>query len=72
LIIQIVTPPGATISSKTRARSRWREFVFGFHEIQRAIEPHGSLKQMLEGWQEIKKGLAESPRKRKTREQKMW
>jgi hypothetical protein len=27
---------------------------------------------MLGGWQEIKKGLAESPRKRKTQEQKMW
>jgi hypothetical protein len=60
------------ISGKARASSRWREFVFGFHEIQRAIEPHGGLKQMLETWPEIIKGLAESPRKRKTQEQKMW
>jgi hypothetical protein len=55
-----------------RARSRWREFAFGFHEIQRAIEPRYGLEQMLRGWEEIKRGLAESRRKRKTQEQKKW
>jgi hypothetical protein len=55
-----------------KARSHWREFAFGLHEIQRAIEPHYGLEQMLGGWEQIKSGLAESRRKRKTQEQKMW
>jgi hypothetical protein len=43
-----------------------------FHEVQRAIEPQGGLQQTLQGWSEIQSGLAESCRKRKTQEQKMW
>jgi hypothetical protein len=60
------------ISQMLRARSRWREFAFVFHELQQAIEPHCGLSQTLAGWQEIQCGLAESPRKRETQEQKIW
>jgi hypothetical protein len=56
----------------SKARSRWREFSFVFHEIQRAIEPRCGLEQMLQEWQEIQSGLAESCRKRKTQEQRSW
>jgi hypothetical protein len=42
------------------------------HALQRAIEPPGGLQQTLQGWKEIQSGLAESPRKRKTQEQKSW
>jgi hypothetical protein len=59
-------------SQTSKARSRWREFAFAFHEIQRAIEPHSGLQQMLEDWEEIAGTLAESCRKRKTQEQKIW
>jgi hypothetical protein len=59
-------------SLKSRARSRWREFAFVFHEVQGAIEPHYGLGQALKGWEEVQNGLAESHRKRKTQEQKIW
>jgi hypothetical protein len=59
-------------SPRSKARSRWREFAFAFHEIQHAIEPRYGLEQMLETWQEIQSGLAESCRKRKTQGQKFW
>jgi hypothetical protein len=61
------------MNSPTRkARSRWREFAFVFHEIQRAIEPACGLEQMLKKWPEIQTDLAEASRKRKTQEQRMW
>lgn len=43
-----------------------------FHEIQRAIQPPGGLKQTLQDWKEIQSGLAESSRQRLTQEQKIW
>jgi hypothetical protein len=43
-----------------------------FHEIQRAIEPHCGLEPTLQGWKEIQSVWAESRRKRKTEEQKLW
>jgi hypothetical protein len=55
-----------------KARSHWREFAYVFHEIQRAIEPLGGLSQTLQAWKGIQSGRAESCRKRKTREQKLW
>jgi len=60
------------LSPTSRARSRWREFAFVFHEVQYAIEPQYGLAQVLEGWEEIQNGLAESRRKRKMQEQKIW
>ena len=53
-------------SPTSKPRSRWREFAFVFHEVQRAIEPYYGLEQTLRGWQEIQSGLAESPRSRQT------
>jgi len=40
---------------ESRARSRWREFAFVFHEVQCAIEPHYGLGQALRGWEEIQR-----------------
>jgi hypothetical protein len=60
------------ISKNPKARSHWREFAFVFHELQHAIEPPYGLGQLLGAWEQIQCGLAESPRKRKTQEQKMW
>ncbi len=55
-----------------KARSHWREFAYVFHDIQRAIEPHGGLEHTLQAWKEIQSGLAESCRARKTQEQRLW
>jgi len=52
-----------------RLPSRWREFAFAFHQIIAAIQPAFALGDMLANWDQIAKGLAEAPRKRKSQEQ---
>jgi hypothetical protein len=63
-------PPGDTHWHTKRLRSRWREFSFAFHQITAAIQPALALSDMLANWDQIAKGLAEAPRKRKSQEQK--
>jgi hypothetical protein len=41
-----------------------------FHQIVRAIEPRLSLRELVEHWHELAAALRESPRKRKSQEQK--
>jgi hypothetical protein len=53
-----------------RLLSRWREFSFAFHQITAAIQPTLALNDMLANLDQIAKGLAEAPRKRKSQEQK--
>jgi len=62
-------PPGGTNWHSNRLPSRWREFAFAFHQIVAAIQPVLPLGEMLANWDQIAKGLAESPRKRKSQEQ---
>jgi hypothetical protein len=44
-------------------------FSFAFHQITGAIQPAFALGDMLANWDQIAKGLAEAPRKRKSHEQ---
>jgi len=43
----------------------WREFEFCFIVLLRAIVPKYTIKELMENWSEIRKGLMESSRKRK-------
>jgi len=45
-------------------QSTWREFKFVYNQIKRVIEPHLPLEDMITGWNDIAKLLAERPRKR--------
>lgn len=47
-----------------RRRSPWREFAFMHHQILRTIDPRLELRMVLAHWGEIRKQLAEPPRKR--------
>jgi hypothetical protein len=47
-----------------RHRSEWREFGFALHQIQNVIEPGLPLAQVLNGWNRLAAGLAESHRNR--------
>ena len=58
-----------TQSHTKRLPSRWREFSFAFHQITAAIQPALALGDMLANWDQIAKGLAGAPRKRKSQEQ---
>jgi hypothetical protein len=60
------------MNCKARARSRWREFCFGFHQVAQAIEPRITLKQTIDTWNDIAGKLAESPRKRITQENQIF
>src|SRR6266702_1969445 len=62
-------PPGDTHWHTKRLPSRWREFSFAFHQITTAIQPALALSDVLANWDQIAKGLAEAPRKRKSQEQ---
>lgn len=48
----------------SQPQSPWREFNFAYHQVKRTIEPHLPLEDMVAGWNEIAKSLAERPRKR--------
>ena len=45
--------------------SVWREFDLAHNQVKRAIEPALSLDDMIAGWNEITKMLAEGSRDRK-------
>lgn len=48
-----------------KVKSHWREFEFMLHQVQQAAEAKISLDKVISKWDEIRKNLAESPRKRK-------
>ena len=58
-------PPGDTSWKNTQPQSVWREFNFAYNQVKRAIEPHLALEDMITGWNDIAKLLAEAPRNRK-------
>jgi hypothetical protein len=61
--LRSIFPPGG-ISSTRSAPSKWREFAFGLHQIQQAIEPVLGLDKIVQNWNEIAGALAEPSRKR--------
>jgi len=63
-------PPGATASKSKLATSRWREFLFAFHQLTYAIQPALPLRHLLHNWTSISTRLAEPPRLRKVHEQR--
>lgn len=63
-------PPGATASKSKLAASRWREFLFAFHQLTYAIQPALPLRHLLHNWANISTRLAEPPRSRKVHEQR--
>jgi hypothetical protein len=63
-------PPGDIHFKSDAPRSRWREFAFILHQIQRAVEPGLSLAGTLVDWPRLASGLSESSRCRKTQAQK--
>src|SRR5260370_37221824 len=65
-------PPGATASQSRPVASRWREFLFAFHQLTQAIQPVLSLRYLIENWTHIAAQLAEPPRIRKAQEQKFY
>lgn len=56
-------PPGDTSWKNKQPQSKWREIAFVLHQVKRAIEPLLSLRDVLNGWNEIAKALAGSSRK---------
>ena len=65
-------PPGATASKSKPVASRWREFLFAFHQLTQAIQPALSLRHLIENWTDIAGQLAEPPRMRKAQEQNFY
>jgi hypothetical protein len=63
-------PPGGIHFKANAPRSRWREFAFILHQIQRAVEPGLSLAGVICDWARLAHGLSESSRRRKTQAQK--
>ena len=63
--MQTIFPPGVTAWDGRKIKSGWREFAFMLHQIQQAIDPVISLKEVLNGWGEISRALAENSRRRK-------
>jgi hypothetical protein len=63
--MQTIFPPGVTVWEKGKTKSEWREFAFALHLLQQAVDPVLSLKEVLQGWRDISKALAESSRQRK-------
>ena len=49
--------------------SRWTETLYMLHEIQSAVDLKIGLAVSLANWNVIKKGLRETPRKRKLQHQ---
>jgi hypothetical protein len=43
-------PPGGIHFKANAPRSRWREFAFILHQIQRAVEPGLSLAGVIGNW----------------------
>ena len=62
-------PPGGIHFKLNAPRSRWREFAFILHQIQRAVEPGLSLAGTIVDWPRLAYGLSESSRCRKTQAQ---
>lgn len=65
-------PPGGIHFQSNVPRSRWREFAFILHQIQRAVEPGLSLAEAIVHWPRLARGLAESSRRRKTQAQQYY
>ena len=65
-------PPGDSSWSNRQPQSRWREFAYVFHQIQRAIEPFIPIREVLGHWNEIARALAENQRKRKIQTTKLF
>ena len=55
-------PPGGIHFKSDAPRSRWREFAFILHQIQRAVEPGLSLAGAIGHWPRLARGLSESSR----------
>jgi len=64
--MQLAFPPGDTSWRNQQPNSIWREFSFCLHQIQRAVEPNLSLKEVINDWNSISIGLAEGKRSRKS------
>ena len=65
-------PPGGISWSDNRVQSRWREFAFVYHQLQRAVEPMLPLQMVLEDWESYSKSLAEAPRQRPLQQRKIF
>lgn len=63
--METIFPPGVTVWEEKKIKSEWREFAFGLHQLQQAVDPAISLKKVLHGWGDISNALAESSRQRK-------
>ena len=57
-------PPGDTAWRRCRPHSAWRDFRFMLNQVVRAIEPHLSLAEVIDEWNQISKSLSEPPRRR--------
>jgi hypothetical protein len=55
-------PPGGIHFKSNAPRSRWREFAFILHQIQRAVENGLSLAGAIGHWPRLARGLSESSR----------
>jgi hypothetical protein len=58
----LLFPPGDISWKNNQPQSAWREFNFVYNQVKRSIEPHLALDDMIAGWNEIAKFLAERPR----------
>jgi len=61
-------PWGYPLAGQATSR-RWREFSFALHQVTAAIQPALALGDMPANRDQIAKGLADAPRKRKSQEQ---
>ena len=64
-------PPEDTEWRKRRPHSAWRDFQFAFNQVQRTIEPAYPLAWMLAEWNAISEALADAPRLRLAKSQRI-
>ena len=60
--MHLLFPPGDISWKNNQPQSVWREFNFVCNQVKRAIEPHLALDDMITGWKDISKFLAERHR----------
>ncbi len=59
--------PGGTTFRTEPARSRRRGFRFVLNQVRRTVEPAPSLREVIDGWTGISRGLADPPGPRRPR-----
>lgn len=70
-MVRWLFPPGDTEWRKRRPYSAWRDFQFAFNQVQRTIEPAYPLARMLAEWNAISEALADAPRLRLAKSQRI-